>query len=386
MEAVRLNHAKQAPPDLTKLTPDPTERDHEIFRDMISTDLTPEQVERIVNPQVVYPKQRAVIGLHWHPEFVPTELIRERLNRMFPNAEHELIIPTQHNIIVEWEGYAGVEVDCYSAGFNRKVQLLVHFNAERVRDASVFKAMLEHTHRYRSSQLNEFIDSILDPAYEERVSRAAAKTGASEELVRFVQVHVEKVRRLIDEYETQMDPDMLKNKLLRNFFNALRSDYPEGFIQHAQFFLQAVKKIVKRNFTLTYFYRTAEVIEEVRALGGGIIIPHPEQFWPILMADYDVDGIEVWNPQSQEYTEFLVSCVVRQNRGPQQHGRDTLITMGDDTHFGEKVIDPAQQDAAKAGRELGVQPAWDDLNIRKSLIVANADRVSLIQEYKARLG
>jgi hypothetical protein len=386
VDALELNRARDKLPDVRKLTPEVTEWDRATFAQIISTELSAEQIERIVNPPAVYPKQRAVLAVHWHPEFIPIEYIRQRIRRMFPNAEAELIIPTQHNVLMEWGPFAGVEIDCYSAGFNRKVQLLTHFAAERVRDATVLKAMLEHTHKYRSSQLNEFIDSILEGSYAGRVTQAAAKTGASEDLVQFVRVHVAKIKRLIEEHEPDMDPDMLKNKLLRNYFNALRSQYDAGLIQHALFFLQAVKKIVKRNFTLTYFYRTSEVIEEVRACGGGIIIPHPEQFWPILLADYDVDGIEVWNPQSQEYTEFLVDCVVRQNRQRRPGQRSTLITMGDDTHFGEKVIDPAHQDASKAGRELGVQPAWDDLNIRKSLIVARADRHSLIEEYKARLG
>jgi hypothetical protein len=59
--------------------------------------------------------------------------------------------------------------------------------------------------------------------------------------------------------------------------------------------------------------------------------------------------------------------------------------MGDDAHMAEKVKDPAQQDAAKASREIGVQPAWNDLMITKSLIVANMDKNRIIQEYKNRL-
>jgi hypothetical protein len=81
-----------------------------------------------------------------------------------------------------------------------------------------------------------------------------------------------------------------------------------------------VKALVKVEFSLKYFYRTSEVIEEARALGAGIVIPHPEQFWPILLKEYDVDGIEVWNPQSRRYTEFLISVLNRRNqkRGSRQ--------------------------------------------------------------------
>ena len=59
--------------------------------------------------------------------------------------------------------------------------------------------------------------------------------------------------------------------------------------------------------------------------------------------------------------------------------------MGDDTHMGEKVKDPELQDAAKAGREIGVQPAWDELSIRKRLIVARMERHDVIAEYRDRL-
>ncbi len=45
-----------------------------------------------------------------------------------------------------------------------------------------------------------------------------------------------------------------------------------------------------------------------------MVIPHPEQFWPILLADYDVDGYEVWNPQSREYTDFLIRALDNQNK------------------------------------------------------------------------
>ncbi len=184
-------------------------------------------------------------------------LIGRRLEGMYPDKRNALIIPTQHNVITSYGDYAGVEVDCYSRGFNQKVQ---------------------------------------------------------------------------------------------------------------------------------YFYRTSEVIEEARALGAGIVIPHPEQFWPILLADYDIDGIEVWNPQSRKYTEFLISVINQKNRCSGFSKRNLLIFMGDDTHMAEKTRAPEVQDQEKAGREIGYQPAWDDLSIRKALIRAGASRRNVIQEYEARLG
>ena len=124
----------------------------------------------------------------------------------------------------------------------------------------------------------------------------------------------------------------------------------------------------------------------VRGVGGCIIIPHPEQFWPVLLDDLDVDGIEVWNPQSFQYTEFLIDVVNRGNRSARGGRKPLLLTMGDDCHLGEKVKDPALQDPLKAKREVGLQPPWNDLSIRKRLVAANASRKNVIHEYKERLG
>lgn len=376
---LRLEPASEGPGVVSE------EWQEEAFARLIDTRLNPEQEARILQPPRIFPKQDAVLAAHWHPEFIPLELIQRRIDTMFPNRRHELIIPTQHNVLMSMNGYAGVEIDCYSSGFNRKVQLLAHFSASRVHQASVLNAMLEHTRKYRASQLFEFIDSILNPSWEERASRAAAKTGATEELVGFVREHVRDLKELIDRHEAKIPTDALKNKIIRNYFEMLRAKFPAKQINHAQIFLQTVKMLVKANFELSYFYRTEEIIEEVRSHGGGIVIPHPEQFWPILLANYDVDGIEVWNPQSQEYTEFLIHVVNEQNAARRSHERPLLIFMGDDTHFGEKVLDPMYQDEEKAGRELGVQPAWDDLSIRKSIIVAKVDRPAVIRDYRQRL-
>jgi len=81
----------------------------------------------------------------------------------------------------------------------------------------------------------------------------------------------------------------------------------------------------------------------------------------------------------------LIDVVNRKNAGRARPDRPILITMGDDCHLGEKVKDSRHQDPEKAGREIGVQPPWDDLNIRKNLIIAKADRAHLIREYRARL-
>jgi hypothetical protein len=363
---------------------DITEDDQALFERITNTELSAAQQKAILTPGQVYPRQRNVLAVHWHPEFIPMELTLQRVGDTFPNKSHALIIPTQHNQLVVNGDYAGVEVDCYSSGFNQKVQMLLHFKKERLAEAAVFKKMLEHTFRYRSSQLFEFIHTLVSPV-ESRLNQAAAETGAGRDLIRFARVGTKKLEKLLIENETDVPPIMIKNKLIRNFFNGLRVRYGDAMIDRVQVFLKAVKKLVKADFSLHYFYRTSEFIEEARSLGAGIVIPHPEQFWPILLADYDVDGYEVWNPQSRRYTEFLISVLAKKNASRNNTRRRLMVFMGDDTHMGEKIIDPAYQNPEKAAREIGLQSAWEEMNIRKTLIVANWNRRQVIAEYKERL-
>jgi hypothetical protein len=214
---------------------------------------------------------------------------------------------------------------------------------------------------------------------------AARETGASSSLIRFVQTYARKLETILTEYSDSVPLNMIKNKLLRNFFNELRDEHGDILIERTQTFLAAVKGIVKANFPTKYFYRTSEIIEEARTLGAGIVIPHPEQFWPILLADYDVDGVEVWNPQSHRYTEFLISALHAKNLLRPPSKDRLLFFMGDDTHMDEKTIPPSQQNSEKALREIGYQPAWDDMKIRKALIIGDMDRDRVINEYRDRL-
>ncbi len=367
-----------------KLSEDITETEEQYFFKIISTELSEEQKNRIIRPSEIYPSVQNVLAVHWHPEFVPIDLIVRRIEAAFPNKQHELIIPTQHNVLMSYNGYSGVEVDCYAHGFNQKVQLLLHFKASKVENATVLKEMLSHTFKYRSSQLYEFIQAIIAPV-KDCLNKAAKETGANETLIGFVQIYVRKIQMLLEKHAAVIPPESVKNKVLRNFFNCLRSQYGDALIDRAQTFLNAVKRIVKKRFALSYFYEVSEIIEEARSLGAGVVVPHPEQFWPILLADYDVDGYEVWNPQSQRYTEFLISALNRKNTSLNS-SKKLLIFMGDDTHLGEKVRPPGERDSEKAAREIGVQPAWNDPHIRKSLIMANATRKYVIDEYKTRLG
>jgi len=371
--------------DLSAIDPAVTEEDEQAFARINDVSLSPEQVARILSPARTYPRQEYVLAAHWHPEHVPMELLKQRIDTLYPNRVDELIIPTQHNVILEYDGYQGVEVDCYSSGFNRKVQLLIHFRGLDPGRADVLRSMLRHTHRYRASQLFAYLDALAEPAFEDLRQKAAGRSNAEEELVAFVRIQAAKIKRLLVGHEADIPEDAYKNKLVRNFLDALRRRHGDRIVNKAQVYARAVKELVKEDFSLSYFYRASEVIEEARALGAGIVIPHPEQFWPILLADYDVDGIEVWNPQSQQYTEFLINVVNRRNRMGWHGKRPILIFMGDDCHMSEKTRDPAEQDPEKAAREIGLQPAWHDFAIRKSLIINGVSRHKIINEYRARL-
>lgn len=372
-------------PALETLTAEVTEFDERLFAGLIDTNLDAEAEKRILTPGVVQPAQDSVLAVHWHPEHVPLPLIKRRIEASYPAMRKSLIIPTQHNELMEYGPYTGVEVDCYSRGFNQKVQLLLHFRTEKLADAHVLKSMLAHTHAYRSSQLFDYLTTVTRPD-EERLAQAAKESGSDEAVVAMARACCLKLEALLERHAGGMPVDAIKNKLVRNFVDGLRPLLGDGLANRVQVFLKEVKAVVKAQFPLTYFYRTTEFIEEVRSLGGGVVIPHPEQFWPILLASYDVDGYEVWNPQSQRYTEFLISVLYEKNRRRGNGERRMLVFMGDDTHMGEKTLPVSGgTDPAKARREIGLQPAWDDLSIGKKLIVADMDRARVIEEYSARL-
>jgi hypothetical protein len=365
-----------------------TEEDEADFTAIIDTSLTPEQEERILAPEAVYQQQRSTLAVHWHPEFIPIPLVRERMGRMFPAAEEELCIPTQHNELLALDGFSGVEVDCWSEEFSQKIQLLAHFKTAKTARAVIFRAMLKHTADYRRTQLDCLLEA-LDGAMQGKsgllARQAAALCGADAPCAAFAAAVARKLRILIERYRGKTDKNSLKNKLVRNFLNRLRGRYDPVFIGRVQAYVNAVKAVVKAAFPAGYYYAVQEMIEEIRGLGGCIVIPHPEQFWPVLLAGYDVDGYEVWNPQSQRYTDFLISAAAEQNRNRPKNRRELLIFMGDDCHMSEKILPPTDRDPLKAEREVGLQPAWDDLNIRKKLAAEHAGRACVIRRYTERL-
>ena len=385
-DQVRMSYAV-APPDfsLDRAVGEINGWDQAVLFDLCNTDLTAEQIKMVLDPTRDFPRQKEVLAVHWHPEWIPLDLIARRLDTMFPNRTSELIIPTQHNQILTYGDYSGVEVDCYASGFRSKVQLLLHFRADRVKNAGVLLSMLEHTFKYRTSQLFDLLDSITEPALEERLQEAAGETGASEQVINLTRFYTARLRQLIYDHEAAIPRQMIKNKLLSEFIDAQRERHPDNLINRAQLLVKAVKKIVKQHFPPEYFFRVTEIIEEARVHGGGVVIPHPEQFWPILLADYDVDGWEVWNPQSQQYTEFLIRALHNQNQIVRPGRRDLLIFMGDDTHMSVKIKDPRYLERFKLEREIGLQPAWEDIGICKSLSLADAGRARVIEQYKERL-
>jgi hypothetical protein len=203
----------------------------------------------------------------------PLKITSIRINNMFPSMEDSLIIPTQHNQLMTYNGYSGVEVDCYAREFNRKLQLLLHFSEEKVRDASVLESMLYHTFKYRQSQLNDFIETVINPAFSDKFDAAAHSVGAENDLIDFVKAYTVKLKTLLDKNYDQTPSIMVKNKLLTNYFKMLHEFYDIGLINRAQTLLKEVKKVVKRDFALDYFYDAQEIIEEVRSLGGCVIVP-----------------------------------------------------------------------------------------------------------------
>ncbi len=362
-----------------------TEWDQQAYQQLVSVELTPQQMHQISNPEVTYEREDSVLAVHWHPEMVPVGLVRERLDKMFPNASDKLFIPTQHNTIMSWDGLAGVEVDCQAREFNRKIQLLFHFRNEQLADAVVLKSMLAHTYQYRQSQLFDYLETAINPVFKDRLQEAVRLTGMDEDIVTFTRVHACKLLKLINTNHSCTPEISIKNKLVTNYFNMLREFYDDYIIDKAIILLLEIKKVVKKHFPPDYFYDVNEIIEEARTHGAGIVVPHPEQFWPVLLAEYDVDGIEVWNPQSREFTEFLIQVVIRKNRSRKNTERPILVMMGDDCHLSEKLLPRDMQRPDRISREVGYQPAWHEISVRKSLKMGNFDRRCIMEEYRNRL-
>ncbi len=364
-----------------------TDWDERVFAGLVTRELTSEQSDKILKPRRIHTGELAVLAVHWHPEFVPIDLIKCRIEKMFPHCTEQLIIPTQHNVITHFGDYAGVEVDCHATEFSAKAQLLLHFKKEKlsVPKANMLKDMVKETFTYREKQMMQFLELLAEKEHTEKRTEAAKRTCATEELVAFVLIHARKLMNLITKFDNDIPIEALRNKLIHDYFNELRFICDGKVIDRAQIFLSEVKKIVKANIDLSSFYTVQDFIEETRALGGGIIVPHPEQFWPILMTDYDVDGYEVWNPASKKYTEFIISVLAKHNARRSECDRELLVFMGDDTHMGDKVKTQSRIVRGRELREVGVQPAWKDPQILRKLKASGINKKQVIKQYRERL-
>ncbi len=53
--------------------------DRQLYRRLVATELSAEERLRVAAPELVLPRQREVLAVHWHPEWVPLELARRRV-------------------------------------------------------------------------------------------------------------------------------------------------------------------------------------------------------------------------------------------------------------------------------------------------------------------
>lgn len=365
--------------------PEPTPEDEALFDRLTTRTLANMQLQRLATPPAIFADQREVLAIHWHTEHVPLSVARTRLQALYPNAEETLVIPTDHNVLHEWDTFAGVEVDCREDRASMKVQLLLHFRADKVREAHTLRTMVEHTARYRILQLEALLATASAPRSEinaRHTGHALRASGMPQEMVDYTAALASKLLALLAAKGDACPRDEHMSPLLRDFINGLRPTIGSPLADQLLAYTKGLRDSVKGSFPLSYFHSAHDFIEETRALGGCFIIPHPEQFWPVLMAGYDADGLEVWNPQSRRYTDLLIDAVRRDNA----HRADRLpqlVTMGDDTHLGEHVR-PATEPHAPM-RELGQQPGWTTPATAKLLEAASMSRLRVIREYRDRL-
>lgn len=377
---------------LSTLTPEPTEADCELFQRLVGTTISTRQQHILTTPRTTYPAQEQVLAIHWHPQHIPLQHAATRLQHLFPNAKEQLIIPTEHNVLHAWGEFAGVEVDCRDVRMSIKLQLLLHFCTERVVEAHTLQQMLHHTAHYRILQLKTLLQTAADPHHSQwkhRAERALRITKSNPDIITATAHYAAKLLALLKAENNSPATDERRSTLLRDFVEAQRATIGDNNVHQIHTYTKALRDSVKVDFSFDFFYEAQEFIEEAKALGGMVTIPHPEQFWPILLAGYNVDAIEVWNPQSRRHTGFLIDFITEENkRRAQTKGfnqqQEILITMGDDTHFAELLTPHAAPSATNFPRELGVQP-WDNNVLQKALQKAHRSRRSVMTEFRQRL-
>lgn len=362
------------------------EEDWRQFNRLTSVELSPEERDLAARPDRVAPKAREYLAVHWHPEWAPLEFIRRRLDLAFPLAENSLAIPTQHNKVLAFGPWAGVEADVYDRKYGQKVQLLIHFSSDRLPRASAFLSMMNHTYNYRAHQLLDILGRLAKPDKVSAAIESGLQYSISLEGIMMARFYAIRLKALIEESGIiGGDRDeMLKNRLLPDFIAARTGPEQRLLAEQAFIYIKAVKKSVKSNLNPAEFFSPEEVIEEARSLNGGVVIPHPPQFWPILLADLDVDGWEVWNSSTPHHTLFLLEALNRANAA-RGHRRELLAFMGDDTHMSAKFRLNNTDEKDSVNREIGFQPPWDEPAIRSLLHRSGQSRSRTINEYRIRL-
>jgi hypothetical protein len=357
----------------------PEAADWAVFDGLTGVGLSDQEARLATSPTMVDESEREVFAIHFHPEWVPMRLLEERIRRAFPNARGRLAIPTQHNILQGLDGFAGVEVDCFAREYGVKVQLLVHLRADRLLKGGAFAAMVERTFRYRALQLLDILEQLVDP--DRAMGRAVEALGPDPATSGLARSFALRLRRMIEDSEVLGTPraEMLKNRLLPDYIKRRWAGGPEG-LERLLAFIERVKALVKARVVPGRLHTPRELIEEARALGAGVVIPHPPRFWPALLDDLDVDGWEVWNSSTPDHAPFLIDCLARKAGAR----RPLLAFMGDDTHMSSKIRPEAPAKKGSDKTEIGFQP-WDDPLLREAMRAKGQSRERTYSEYLSRI-
>ncbi len=376
----------KTPPDPRRAGEGITEEEVLLFDHLTSITLTPEEEELAARPDRVAPEAEQFLAVHWHPEWAPLDLIDRRLKTAFPRADHNLVIPTQHNKIMSFGPWAGVEADVYDRRYGLKVQLLIHFRADKLGRAGVLASMMDHTYNNRAHQLLDILDRLINPEVLPDQVKKSLKCSVDEESITMARFYAARLKALIERSGIigSARDEMLKNRLLPDFLLACAGPQQRFQAEQALMFISVVKKSVKAALRPEAFHSPQEVIEEARSLGGGIVIPHPPAFWPILLSNLDVDGWEIWNPSTPRHTLFLLEALnsINEHRVAK---RRLLAFMGDDTHMSAKFRRNLSDEKDSVGREIGFQDTWNQPEVSAALGRAGQGLRRTLDEYRSRL-
>ncbi|MDR1607927.1 MAG: hypothetical protein LBT38_05920 [Deltaproteobacteria bacterium] len=356
--------------------------DWAVFNRLTSVELTAKEIAVASRPSRQDFEEKRVLAVHWHPEWIPLDLIHQRTRAAFPAADDFLFIPTQHNQLMTVGDWTGVEADAYAPEYGLKIQLLIHFRSRKLPKATALASMMERTFRYRALQLLDILDKIINP--DEAIKNEIKKQGFSSDSVNLAQNLAKRLWDIIEKADlgSSERAETLKNRLLPDFMAIRGQEYPPALLDRAMALSRLVKTQVKRRLAPSRFHAVRDVIEEARGLGAGIVIPHPPQFWPAILDNLDVDGWEVWNPSTPNHTIFLIETMAAKKKGK----RSLLAFMGDDTHMSSKIRpDQKSEEKNNLDREIGFQPPWRDLQVIKTLKKVGQSRDRTMDEYRARL-